>query len=226
MTNIQQIAVGPIAMDIEDEDQSCSRAGARQELLDGNFDFKLPPGATFVDVGANIGIVSIYVAKRNPDCRVVSLEPFFGNYELLQRNVIRSGLTNITTLPFAVAESSDLNYSMIRHPSCTGGATHWSRIGAVGGHESQTAAALSLDDVFYRFVPESGVALKIDTEGSEHGICRAFTNWQRLIHLHLEIHTNDKTRSHGYTPETLIELASSKLPEGITRKFHTVKMGQ
>jgi FkbM family methyltransferase len=44
-------------------------------------------GATFVDLGANIGAVSVYAASRAPGLRVIAVEPEPDNLDLLQRNI-------------------------------------------------------------------------------------------------------------------------------------------
>lgn len=225
MTNVAIIEAKGLLLQIEDEQESCSRPGARQELLDGNFDMLLPEGATFIDVGANIGVVSIFMAIRNPSAKVISVEPFPSNYQMLTRNIVRSRMTNITPLPFAISGHDTTAYWMICHPSCTGGATHWSSRKAEGGHVGNFAVAIMLDSLLARFAPSGPIALKIDTEGSEHVILPMFNGWDRLIHLHLEIHTNDNTRRQGYSAEKLIELANEKLNASCTRKFHTVEMG-
>lgn len=225
MTNVSILEANGLLLQVEDEEESCSRPGARQELLDGNFNMLMPEGCTFVDVGANIGVVSIYMAIRNPSCKVISAEPFPSNYQMLTRNIVRSRMTNIIPVPFAISGHDTTEYWMIGHPSCTGGATHWSSRKAEGGHVGNFAIAITLDQLICRFVPAGPIVLKIDTEGSEHVILPMFHLWDRLIHLHLEIHTNDNTRRQGYSAEKLIALADEKLNPACTRKFHTVEMG-
>src|SRR5439155_12824818 len=46
----------------------------------------LPPDATIVDLGANIGIASLYFASLFPQSRILAVEPDDENCDLLKRN--------------------------------------------------------------------------------------------------------------------------------------------
>lgn len=50
----------------------------------------LPPEGLIIDVGANIGLFSLFVKKNNPGCKVIAIEPVPVTFELLERNL--SGL--------------------------------------------------------------------------------------------------------------------------------------
>ncbi|HEU4619471.1 MAG TPA: FkbM family methyltransferase [Gammaproteobacteria bacterium] len=59
-------------------------------------DAVVEPGATVVDVGANIGYNTIYAARRvGPAGRVVAVEPTPDNLAVLERNVAAAGLPNV-----------------------------------------------------------------------------------------------------------------------------------
>ena len=51
----------------------------------------LPQGCTLWDVGANVGLYSIYAAKKR-ECRVVAFEPSVFNLELLAQNFFLNSL--------------------------------------------------------------------------------------------------------------------------------------
>lgn len=60
------------------------------------------PDGMFVDVGANIGVVTIVIAKSlGPKGKVISIEPEPDNFERLNANVRLNGCTNITALKLA-----------------------------------------------------------------------------------------------------------------------------
>lgn len=66
------------------------------------------PGDTFWDIGANVGVYSLYAAKRG--ARVLSFEPSPGNYYLLSRNIEINALDEaIAAYCIAFASASGLD---------------------------------------------------------------------------------------------------------------------
>ena len=49
-------------------------------------------GDIFFDIGANIGVYTIYAALRHPGARVVAFEPEYSNLHLLRDNIIENDL--------------------------------------------------------------------------------------------------------------------------------------
>ena len=52
-------------------------------------------GGTFFDIGANIGVYSLFCASIHPDCQIVSFEPHNGNIMRLIDNKNLNGFKNI-----------------------------------------------------------------------------------------------------------------------------------
>jgi SAM-dependent methyltransferase len=85
--------------------------GTRRERLSmvaGNlrmqrlFDRYVKPGATVIDVGANIGYNAIHAARlAGRQGRVIALEPTPDTLTVLRRNIAASGLANIAIEPVA-----------------------------------------------------------------------------------------------------------------------------
>ncbi len=66
------------------------------------FDRYVKPGATVIDVGANIGYNAIYAARlAGPQGRVIALEPTPDTLTVLRRNIVASGLANVSVEPVA-----------------------------------------------------------------------------------------------------------------------------
>jgi len=65
----------------------------------------LKPGQTAVDVGANIGCLTVLAARLvGPEGRVVAFEPDPNNLTRLQRNIDLNPLKNVTVLPNAIGD--------------------------------------------------------------------------------------------------------------------------
>jgi FkbM family methyltransferase len=81
----------------------------RQIFMDGDYDIHV--GFTpkvIVDLGANIGLASLYFHERFPDARIIALEPDKGNFKQFITNV--SHYVNIKPLNLAIwSESKSLH---------------------------------------------------------------------------------------------------------------------
>jgi FkbM family methyltransferase len=67
-------------------------------------DAQVRDGETLWDVGANIGLYTLWCAKRHPGCRIVAFEPNALTYPLLVRHVIANGVADrVTALPIALS---------------------------------------------------------------------------------------------------------------------------
>lgn len=93
------------------QDMTLQVPGTRRERLSmvaGNlrihrlFDPHVKPGATVIDVGANIGYNAIYAARlAGPQGRVIALEPTPDTLTVLRRNIAASEFLNILVEPVA-----------------------------------------------------------------------------------------------------------------------------
>ena len=59
----------------------------------------------FADVGANIGIYSLYCAATHPDVVVLAFEPMLENFNRLLQNIEINGFHNIVPMRFAVGHT-------------------------------------------------------------------------------------------------------------------------
>jgi FkbM family methyltransferase len=65
----------------------------------------LRPGATYVDVGANVGLFALPAARRiGPSGRVVAVEPLADNVQLLCAAAARNRFDNLQVMPFAASD--------------------------------------------------------------------------------------------------------------------------
>lgn len=66
----------------------------------------LPHGGIVLDLGANIGVTSYYLAKRLPQSTIFSFEPLEINMEVLRRIKKRFGLKNIREFMLALGDEN------------------------------------------------------------------------------------------------------------------------
>lgn len=130
------------------------------------------------DIGANVGIYSVYYAKTHPGT-VYAFEPSVLNLGLLGRNVSVNGVdSQVVIVPNPLTSSNqvaDFHLSMLDE----GGAM--STFGADYGHDGQPLVAkmdyrttgLSLDFMLAEgLLPEPPAMMKIDVDGIEHLVLR------------------------------------------------------
>ncbi len=127
------------------------------------------PGDVVFDIGANLGVFAVLLAKRvSGSGRVVAFEPQRRVFDHLERNVALNRLANVSTARVAlghVAGHADMSLanenvlSSLRHKSDRHTARE--RVEVVVGDEYRTRTGLP--------VPR---AVKIDVEGAEYSVIR------------------------------------------------------
>jgi FkbM family methyltransferase len=119
-------------------------------------------GGVCFDVGANVGLYSLLFARTV--ARVFAFEPVPRNIAFLARTLAANRVRNVTIVPMAVSDVSEL--------ADFGGWADWSTGGLVtAGAGAQPVATVSLDDFASRYGVTPDL-LKIDVEGAEHAVLR------------------------------------------------------
>lgn len=128
----------------------------------------LKRNGVFIDVGANIGVHSIYVMSSGVFGRAIAVEPEPNNFSLLKRNILLNGLEQRITAIEAAASAHSGQLQLMRHRR-NFGAHSVERTFARHAADAVTVAALSLDEILaHQGIGADQVALiKIDVEGHE-----------------------------------------------------------
>ena len=125
-------------------------------------------GGTFVDVGANVGFITVRAARRLGNRgRVVAIEAHPVRFEYLQRNIRLNQLTNVRAIPCALgaAEGTARLYDV--DPTLGPRPRDATMLRPTGGHAFQVPVR-TLDTVLAELGGPADVRLvKIDVEGYE-----------------------------------------------------------
>ena len=153
-------------------------------LLRQQYAFELPfVPKVIVDAGANIGMASIYYAKKYPKARVIALEPEASNFAVLARNV--KHYPNI--VPIHAALWSADGVAFVR-----GSETAYNPSDKVGFRvresEGMPVRALTMRTLMSESKIECIDLLKIDVEGTEKRLFKQCNWMQRVRCLVIELH--------------------------------------
>jgi FkbM family methyltransferase len=140
---------------------------------------ELPPRSTVVDVGAQVGAVTVLCARRFAAARVIAFEPSRHNFALASANVASNRCTGVVLHPTAVAARSGDTVLFLNRT-----ATHSLRQPT---RRRETVQAVSLDGAL-RDEPVIDL-LKIDVEGAELGVLDgARVTMERTRRIAIETH--------------------------------------
>ncbi|MDX6689288.1 MAG: hypothetical protein QOG15_745 [Solirubrobacteraceae bacterium] len=144
---------------------------------------------TVVDIGANIGVFSVWAARRLGAFRIVALEPSPVMAKELLLNLARNRIQGACVLQVAVGGGRRDAVLYRRGAEVMNTLFQGDRYGSAftAGH---TVRVITLDDVFELYDIDCCDLLKLDCEGAEYEIlygCSART-LGRIRHLVLEYH--------------------------------------
>jgi len=177
----------------------------------------LQEGSVLWDVGANIGLYSVYAAKRR-NCGVWAFEPSVFNVELLARNIFLNGLKGqICLVPLALSDR--LSVSQLRMTSTEwGGACStfgqdfsWDGLPIQQVFEFQTIGLTMGDAIEQLGIPQPDY-IKMDVDGIEHLILKGGLRVLQGVKGIL-IEVNDDFHDQSQQCESLLTQAGLVLKE-------------
>lgn len=133
----------------------------------------LREGDVFYDVGANIGLYSLYAAKLRPACRVFAFEPESHNFGSLCGNLLLNRVENVTPCFFPLSNHEELAPFYV-YDLQPGGALH-----SLGRPSSLRdgppllktgTIAVTIDALVSRYGLPAPNLLKLDVDGNEEQI--------------------------------------------------------
>lgn len=125
-----------------------------------------PPGANMLDIGANIGAVSLYWAQRSPSLHIHCYEPNPSAFATLRFNVEQNGIhERVTTFPEAVGRIDGVLRLWVDIPSDL--STAYVEQSPVDGGKRIDVPMIDMEAAWRRLDRKDVWLLKIDTEGAE-----------------------------------------------------------
>ena len=135
----------------------------------------LPEASTFWDIGANVGLYSIYAAKKR-NLRVIAFEPSVFNLELLARNLFLNDLQDkVTIAPFALSDGLGTSVLRMTTTEWGGALSTFGKMTGWNGESIQEVFAfktlgLSMDQAVSVLQFPTPDFIKMDVDGIEHFI--------------------------------------------------------
>ncbi|MDC0239180.1 FkbM family methyltransferase [Candidatus Thioglobus sp.] len=158
--------------------------------------------SVFWDIGANIGLYSIYAAKYN-NAQVYAFEPSVFNLELLAKNIHCNTLSEkVRILPIALTSHSGFNLFRMNNPVWGGALSTFGEDYDQHGKSFNTTfeyifPGVTADKVVeLLFVPKPDY-LKIDVDGIEHLVLEGCGNILKVVKsVLIEINDDFEKQSH------------------------------
>lgn len=156
-----------VAFDIEtSKTLSAIENEFNEDLMKVN-ELKFSQNPVIIDIGANVGIVSFYFAKKYPNAKIFAYEPHPLNYENLVKGIKTNKIDNVYPFNLAVFSKSNLNVKIHLHENNTSASSVFRYLPEDPYVEVKT---ISLEDI----IKQNNILhidfLKIDCEGAEFDI--------------------------------------------------------
>jgi FkbM family methyltransferase len=186
---------------------------AKIVLHEVKYSYSLPElaeGDVVIDIGAQVGVVSIWLAKKYPSAKIYAYEPVPDSYQRLLKNIAANGITNIIAINRAVT-SDRRPLTLTGHMDINSGGM--SAFTTPNGGNRYQVESVTLADIFDHHQIERCKLLKLDCEGAEYEILmNAGGVLSRVEHIRGEVHTNARLQSVA-SPQELIEQARVYVPD-------------
>ena len=172
------------------------------ETLEWIDNFEKKENLIFWDIGANIGLYSIYNSLKNPKSTTIAFEPSSSNLRILTRNISINNLEkNIKVISIPLTNKKNIFQEMKEGQFIEGGAMNsFGEKFDFEGKEFQTTMKYNLLGTTMNYFIDNSILeipdyIKIDVDGIEHLILDGgdrFLNNQKVKSLSIEINENFK----------------------------------
>ena len=195
------------------------------ETLEWIDNFEKKENLVFWDIGANVGLYSIYNSLKNPKSTTIAFEPSSSNLRVLTRNISINNLEkNIKVVSIPLTNKKNIFQEMKEGQFIEGGAMNsFGEKYDFEGKEFQTTMKYNLLGTTMNYFIENSILdipdyIKIDVDGIEHLILEGgdkFLTNQKVKSLSIEINENFKEQY-----EKVLELMKKNKFKIFHKKFN------
>ena len=179
--------------------------------------FKIGKNDIVIDIGAHIGIFSLYASKFCVNGKILCYEPS-ENFQLLQSNISQNQIKNIFPHNIAVSKSNDvialyINPDNTAHSICD------------STSKSIQVKSRTLQNIFDSNKLEICDYLKLDCEGAEYEIIESLPNeyFKKIKQIYIEYHFSDSKHDELDNMIKKLELMSfSIIKESLEQGIGTI----
>lgn len=147
-----------------------------------------PPPRTVLDLGANVGIFSVLMAKEY-NAKVFAVEAVPHNVENLGLTVAHNHMQDHIVVAQACLGKAHGEVTLYQHPLNSGSCSKDN----APPYPAVKCQTIPLDDLFTALQLTEVDFVKVDIEGSEFEVFESFTGWGKIKKLGIEM--------HGYGPD-------------------------
>lgn len=135
----------------------------------------LREGDTIIDIGAHVGVVSIYLAKKFPFVTVYAIEPDPRNYACLLRNIALNGVANVVAINKAVSKDGHPRTLYADALETTWATLDISLASSRSALRTVRVESITLDHLFQEYAIGHCRLLKMTALGAIQEILKGFT---------------------------------------------------
>jgi len=165
--------------------------------------FEINKDDTIIDIGANIGVFSLYSALKSINGKVYSYEPFETHYQRLTDNIKLNNLINIFPFNLAVCEKSGKRNLFISNQSSGMHSVVFDK----NSSGTKMVNCTTLKDIFKQNNIKQCDFLKIDCEGAEYEIIYSTPKeiFKKIKKIALEFDNIDKEKKNCLELKNFLE---------------------
>ncbi len=178
---------------------------------------KVASDAICLDIGANIGSISVTLSLLAPGGRIFAFEPVAENYEFLRKNLEANGIRNVE--PFRLALSDQNGRAQFNFTSEFAGGAHFSDTSWVDSREkSESVEMRTLDSWVKEKKIEQIDVIKLDVEGAELRVLRGAEETLKRFRPVLIVEFN------GFTLEKIAGIQCRQFFEELQARFDRLSL--